>query len=101
MIQGNGKATVKWFVQTTGTTNETLAQKESERINKDFDALILKAELWIDAPTIAKAIIERPRTNEPPWVMPAELASVLLAGPADRAARVWHRRLSAGAENRR
>jgi NAD(P)-dependent dehydrogenase (short-subunit alcohol dehydrogenase family) len=44
------------------------------------------------ADAIAKAIIERPRTNEPPWVWPAELASVLLAGPADRAARLWYRR---------
>jgi NAD(P)-dependent dehydrogenase (short-subunit alcohol dehydrogenase family) len=43
------------------------------------------------ADAIAKAIIERPRTNEPPWVWPAELASVLLAGPADLAARLWHR----------
>jgi len=43
------------------------------------------------ADAIAKAIIERPRSNEPPWVWPAELASVLLAGPADLAARVWHR----------
>lgn len=41
---------------------------------------------------IAQAVIERPRTNAPPWVFPAELASVLLAGPADRAARLWHRR---------
>ena len=53
------------------------------------------------ADAIAKAIIERPRTNEPPWVLPAELASVLLAGPADRAARLWHRRLSAGSEAQR
>lgn len=44
------------------------------------------------ADAIAKALIERPRTNEPPWVLPAEVASVLLAGPADRAARLWHRR---------
>jgi NAD(P)-dependent dehydrogenase (short-subunit alcohol dehydrogenase family) len=51
------------------------------------------------AEAIAKAIIERPRTNEPPWVWPAELASVLLAGPADRAARLWHRRFFA--ESRR
>lgn len=43
------------------------------------------------ADAIAKAVIERPRTNEPPWVWPAELASVLLAGPAERAARLWHR----------
>jgi NAD(P)-dependent dehydrogenase (short-subunit alcohol dehydrogenase family) len=46
------------------------------------------------ADAVAKAIIERPRSNEPPWVWPAELASVLLAGPADLAARVWHRWLS-------
>ncbi|MDM4141805.1 MULTISPECIES: SDR family NAD(P)-dependent oxidoreductase [Mycobacterium] len=44
------------------------------------------------ADAIAKAVIERPRTIEPPWVLPAELASVLLAGPADYAARLWHRR---------
>ncbi|OBF19210.1 epimerase [Mycobacterium kubicae] len=52
------------------------------------------------ADVIAKAVIERPRTIEPPWLGPAELASVLLAGPADRAARLWHRRFfaaSAGA----
>jgi NAD(P)-dependent dehydrogenase (short-subunit alcohol dehydrogenase family) len=47
------------------------------------------------ADAIAKAVIERPRTSEPPWVLPAELASVLLAGPADRAARLWHRRFFA------
>lgn len=47
------------------------------------------------ADAIAKAIIERPRSNEPPWVWPAELASVLLAGPAERAARLWHRRFFA------
>ncbi|WP_406813255.1 SDR family NAD(P)-dependent oxidoreductase [Mycobacterium sp. M23085] len=44
------------------------------------------------ADAIAKAVIERPRTIAPPWVLPAELASVLLAGPADYAARLWHRR---------
>ncbi|BBZ50154.1 putative Short-chain dehydrogenase/reductase [Mycobacterium heidelbergense] len=52
------------------------------------------------ADAIAKAVIERPRANEPPWVWPAELASVLLAGPADRAARLWHRRLFAGSDGR-
>jgi NAD(P)-dependent dehydrogenase (short-subunit alcohol dehydrogenase family) len=59
----------------------------------------LSAEEAADA--IAKAVIERPRTNEPPWVFPAELASVLLAGPADWAARLWHRRFFAesGARN--
>ncbi|QUR65859.1 SDR family NAD(P)-dependent oxidoreductase [Mycobacterium spongiae] len=45
------------------------------------------------ADAIAKALIDRPRTNEPPWLRPAELASVLLAGPAERAARWWHRLL--------
>jgi NAD(P)-dependent dehydrogenase (short-subunit alcohol dehydrogenase family) len=43
------------------------------------------------ADVVAKAIIERPRTIAPPWVWPAELASVLLAGPIDRAARLWSR----------
>ncbi len=52
------------------------------------------------ADAIAKAVIDRPRTNEPPWLWPAELASVLLAGPADRAARLWYRRLIAGSEAR-
>jgi len=45
------------------------------------------------ADAIAKAVVERPRTIEPPWVWPAELASVLLAGPADHAARLWYRRM--------
>jgi NAD(P)-dependent dehydrogenase (short-subunit alcohol dehydrogenase family) len=44
------------------------------------------------ADVIAKAIIQRPRTLAPPWVGPVELASVLLAGPADRAARIWYRK---------
>jgi NAD(P)-dependent dehydrogenase (short-subunit alcohol dehydrogenase family) len=52
------------------------------------------------ADAIAKAVIERPRTNEPPWVWPAELASVLLAGPAERAARIWHRRFFANTDTR-
>jgi NAD(P)-dependent dehydrogenase (short-subunit alcohol dehydrogenase family) len=52
------------------------------------------------ADAIAKAVIERPRTIEPPWVWPAEVASVLLAGPADRAARLWHRRFFANAQAR-
>jgi NAD(P)-dependent dehydrogenase (short-subunit alcohol dehydrogenase family) len=43
------------------------------------------------ADVIAKAIIQRPRTIAPPWVGPVELASVVLAGPADRAARIWYR----------
>jgi NAD(P)-dependent dehydrogenase (short-subunit alcohol dehydrogenase family) len=52
------------------------------------------------ADVIAKAVIERPRTSEPPWLWPAELASVLLAGPADRAARLWHHRFFAAAHAR-
>ena len=44
------------------------------------------------ADVIAKAIIQRPRTVSPPWLAPVELVSVLLAGPADRAARIWFRR---------
>lgn len=47
------------------------------------------------AEAVAKVIIERPRTNEPPWVWPAEIASVLLAGPAERAARLWYSRFFA------
>lgn len=43
------------------------------------------------ADVIAKAIIERPRTIAPPWTYPAEIVSVVLAGPVDRAARLWHR----------
>ncbi|MDR3655667.1 MAG: SDR family NAD(P)-dependent oxidoreductase [Mycobacterium sp.] len=50
------------------------------------------------ADAIAKAVIDRPRTNEPPWAWPAELASVLLAGPADRAARLWYRRFFADSD---
>ncbi|MDT5140087.1 MAG: hypothetical protein QOD58_4349 [Mycobacterium sp.] len=54
------------------------------------------------ADAVAKVIIERPRTNEPPWVWPAEIASVLFAGPAELAARLWHRRMVAeSAGNRR
>jgi NAD(P)-dependent dehydrogenase (short-subunit alcohol dehydrogenase family) len=51
------------------------------------------------ADAIAQAIIERPRTNAPPWVWPAEIASVLLAGPADRAARLWNRRFFAQSDS--
>ncbi|BBZ46460.1 SDR family NAD(P)-dependent oxidoreductase [Mycobacterium parmense] len=47
------------------------------------------------ADAVAKALIDRSRTLEPPWLLPAEVASVLLAGPAERAARLWHRRLFA------
>ena len=43
------------------------------------------------ADVVAKAIIERPRTIAPPWTWPAELATVLLAGPVDTAARLWYR----------
>jgi NAD(P)-dependent dehydrogenase (short-subunit alcohol dehydrogenase family) len=43
------------------------------------------------ADIVAKAIIERPRTIEPRWTWPAELTSVLLPGPLERAARLWFR----------
>lgn len=43
------------------------------------------------ADVVAKAIIERPRTIAPAWTWPAEVASVILAGPVDRAARIWYR----------
>ncbi|MCW2651084.1 MAG: hypothetical protein QOE41_752 [Mycobacterium sp.] len=43
------------------------------------------------AEIVAKAIIERPTTIGPWWAWPAELASVLLRGPVDRAARLWYR----------
>jgi NAD(P)-dependent dehydrogenase (short-subunit alcohol dehydrogenase family) len=43
------------------------------------------------ADIVAKAIIERPRVVEPWWVWPAELTSVVLPGPIDRAARLWYR----------
>jgi NAD(P)-dependent dehydrogenase (short-subunit alcohol dehydrogenase family) len=43
------------------------------------------------ADVIARAIVLRPRTIAPPWTFAVEVASVLLAGLADRAARLWHR----------
>ncbi|BBZ11312.1 SDR family NAD(P)-dependent oxidoreductase [Mycobacterium branderi] len=43
------------------------------------------------ADVVAKAIIERPRTIAPAWTLPAEVASVVLAGPIERAARIWYR----------
>ena len=51
------------------------------------------------ADVIARAVVERPRTIAPPWTFAAEVASVLLAGPADRAARLWQRHvLDSGAD---
>lgn len=47
------------------------------------------------ADVIAKAVIERPRAIAPPWMGPVELSSVLLAGPAEWAARLWYRRFFA------
>src|SRR6201997_2668109 len=52
------------------------------------------------ADAIAKAVIERTRSNEPPWLGPAGVAAVWLAGPAERAARIWHRRFFANTETR-
>jgi NAD(P)-dependent dehydrogenase (short-subunit alcohol dehydrogenase family) len=53
------------------------------------------------ADVVAKAILERPRVIAPPWTFAVEVASVLLAGPADRAARLWHRRMVASEASRR
>ncbi|OBG74852.1 epimerase [Mycobacterium sp. E2462] len=53
------------------------------------------------ADVIAKALIDRPRTSEPPWLLPAELACVVLAGPAEVAARLWYRRAVGDAERGR
>jgi NAD(P)-dependent dehydrogenase (short-subunit alcohol dehydrogenase family) len=44
------------------------------------------------ADIVARAIIKRPRTIAPWWVWPAELATVLLRAPVERAAQVWYRR---------
>ncbi|MGH3559389.1 MAG: SDR family NAD(P)-dependent oxidoreductase [Mycobacterium sp.] len=43
------------------------------------------------ADVVAKAIIKRPRAIAPAWAWPAEVASVALAGPVDRGARIWYR----------
>ncbi|HEX2286674.1 MAG TPA: SDR family NAD(P)-dependent oxidoreductase [Mycobacterium sp.] len=43
------------------------------------------------ADIVAKAIIERPATIEPWWAWPAEVSSVVLRGPVDRAAQLWYR----------
>jgi NAD(P)-dependent dehydrogenase (short-subunit alcohol dehydrogenase family) len=43
------------------------------------------------ADIVAKAIIERPRTVEPWWAGPAEMASVLWPGPLDLTMRLLHR----------
>ncbi len=47
------------------------------------------------ADIIAKAIIERPRTIAPWWLWPAEVATVLLRSPVERATQVWYRRTRA------
>ena len=44
------------------------------------------------ADIIAKAIIERPRTIAPWWLWPAEVATVLLRAPVERATQMWWRR---------
>jgi NAD(P)-dependent dehydrogenase (short-subunit alcohol dehydrogenase family) len=44
------------------------------------------------ADIVAKAIIERPRTIAPWWLWPAEVATVLLRTPVERATQVWWRR---------
>jgi NAD(P)-dependent dehydrogenase (short-subunit alcohol dehydrogenase family) len=44
------------------------------------------------ADIVAKAIIERPRTIAPWWLWPAEVTTVLLRTPVERATQVWWRR---------
>ena len=44
------------------------------------------------ADIIAKAIVERPRTIAPWWLWPAEVSTVLLRAPVERATQVWWRR---------
>jgi len=44
------------------------------------------------ADIVAKAIIERPRTIAPWWLWPAEVATVLLRTPVERATQLWWRR---------
>ena len=43
------------------------------------------------ADIVARAIIKRPRTIAPWWVWPAELTTVLLRAPVERATQVWYR----------
>ena len=44
------------------------------------------------ADTVARAIADRPRTIAPWWLWPAEVATVVLRGPVERATQVWWRR---------
>jgi NAD(P)-dependent dehydrogenase (short-subunit alcohol dehydrogenase family) len=44
------------------------------------------------ADIVARAIIRRPRTIAPWWLWPAEVTTVLLRAPVERAAQVWYRR---------
>jgi NAD(P)-dependent dehydrogenase (short-subunit alcohol dehydrogenase family) len=44
------------------------------------------------ADIVAKAIIERPRTIAPWWLWPAEVSTVFLRGPVERATQLWYRR---------
>jgi NAD(P)-dependent dehydrogenase (short-subunit alcohol dehydrogenase family) len=44
------------------------------------------------ADIVARAIIKRPRTIAPWWVWPAELTTVFLRAPVERATQVWYRR---------
>jgi NAD(P)-dependent dehydrogenase (short-subunit alcohol dehydrogenase family) len=44
------------------------------------------------ADIVAKAITVRPRTIAPWWLWPAEVATVVLRAPVERATQVWWRR---------
>jgi NAD(P)-dependent dehydrogenase (short-subunit alcohol dehydrogenase family) len=50
------------------------------------------------ADIVAKAIIERPRTIAPWWLWPAEVTTVLLRSPVERATQLWWRRTDDSAE---
>jgi NAD(P)-dependent dehydrogenase (short-subunit alcohol dehydrogenase family) len=43
------------------------------------------------ADIVARAIVKRPRTIAPWWAWPAEVTTVLLRAPVERAAQVWFR----------
>ena len=50
-------------------------------------------EAWeADRDGPAKAITDRPRTIAPWWLWPAEVATVVLRAPVERATQVWWRR---------
>jgi hypothetical protein len=74
---------VAWFIRSTGTGNEVEAKRiAQEKYDHDFRRLITRAELWVDAPTIATAINEG-RMDEVP------MARISLLNQSQAAA-VWN-----------